>query len=184
MSSCWSQLWIQQLNHFSVHLTGHLSSLYPISLSRRMLWATVSKALLKLRSTTSPYSPSFSSQAAKPVPLLCIFPSLPSAHTSAEAPLDLHIFHQIQLQASDGSPDPNRACSDSVFILLPGHLSLLPSLIHFLCISFLGANCSSMQASCHSWSTSGMSGWTIPELRDSNPWKKSTSFPGPLFSSS
>lgn len=52
-SSCRSQLWVRQLNQFSDHLTGHLSSLYFMSLSQRMLWATVSKALLKLRSTLS-----------------------------------------------------------------------------------------------------------------------------------
>lgn len=151
-----------------------------------MLQETVPKALLKLRSTASTALPLFTKlfiTEGHPGPLLHIFPSLPFAHTSAEALPDLHVFDQMQLQARLGSPDPNRACSHCVFIFLPGDLSLLPPLTRYT-FHFFRAPCASMQASCHSCSTFCTAGWTTPELGDSKPWKKSRSFPGPLFSSS
>lgn len=76
-----------------------------------MLQKTVSKALLKPRSTTSTALPLLTKLliAEQPSTLLHIFTLAP---TSAEALPDLHIFHQIQLQASLGSPDPICACSD------------------------------------------------------------------------
>lgn len=80
-----------------------------------MLWATVWKALLKARSTASTALPLFTKLLITEDQLgtlLHIFTSLPLAYTSAEGLLDLHIFHQIELQASLDSPDPNRACSD------------------------------------------------------------------------
>ena len=46
-------LWALPVSKFSIHLTVHSSIPHFLSLSTRMLWETVSKALLKSKCTTS-----------------------------------------------------------------------------------------------------------------------------------
>jgi len=53
-------LWVLPFSQFSIHLTDHSSSLHFLSFPRRILWETVSKALLKSRQTTSTALPSCS----------------------------------------------------------------------------------------------------------------------------
>ena len=130
-------------------------------------WWLVLTIKTEVKKALSTFALYFSFMIRSPVPFSssshvpCGIPF--AVNVPVEILLVLYVLHQILIQVGFVFSKPTSAHSDSVSLLLPGHL---PSFIHFLGITLC------IHASfCHLFLISYIWGWTISELGEGDPWK-------------